>query len=197
MKSFFAFVITALTGVQCHSTGVKCGSICGEFSRENGDLGICSSSDKAEIWNSTSGECIVSMDAELKPVSYSSLIFTLGVTPAVRRQIGKECWDHSPETVATWILRSFDSFDLEAACHTFPTNSPSLGWDMRYDMKVFGFSDCSSLVELHQNSLAECVRHKADARAFATLGYMIVVFCGILLFLFLCFAACSCCCDCW
>ena len=178
-----AFIL--VTPSQSHETETICGELCGDFVHMNGDLGILSAKNRAEIWNTTSGECLVTMISSLNPVSYSSLITTFGVTPAIRRNIGKDCWDYSPETVSMWILRKFDGFDKEAICHTYPTNSPSLGWEMRYEMEVTGFNDCSSLVTLHENSIGECVRHLADARAFATFCYMIVVFIALVICCFL------------
>ena len=133
------------------------------------------------------------LDARLKIVSWTSQIFSLGVTSAVRRQIGKECWDYAPETMAIWILDDVDSFSEDSSCKTYPTDSPSLGWEMRYEMEILGFKDCSSLVELHQNSMISCVRHDADARAFATFAYMIgcvIVICLLMIF-------CSSCCFCY
>ena len=196
MKSFascFLVLLPLLTRAQSHIVSTQCDRICNEFVYETEDLGICFSPNNAAIWNTTSGECMVTLGASLEPVSYTSLIFTAGVTPAVRRKIGDECWDYVPKVVATWIIRNRENFDPQAMCHTYPTNSPSLGWEMRYEMTVYGFNDCSSLVELHQNALGRCVRNMADARAFATFAYML----GLLIGVVICILGCMCCCECF
>ena len=186
-------LLPVLTLSQDTLVSSQCGRICDEFVYETEDLGICFSSDSAAIWNTTSGECMVTLDASLEPVSYTSLIFTAGVTPAVRRQIGDECWDNVPKVVATWIIRNHENFDPQAMCRTYPTNSPSLGWEMRYEMAVYGFNDCASLVDLHQNALGRCVRYMADARAFATFAYML----GLIIALVLFIMALAYCCECY
>ncbi|CAM9205664.1 unnamed protein product [Pylaiella littoralis] len=157
------------------ASAASCGIICREFAHERGDLAVCSSRDNSQIWNTTSGECQVSIDASLEIVSYMSLIFTAGVTPAVRYQIGNECWDFVPENVAVAIISNNDGFAADAFCDSHPTNSPSLGWEMRYDIKTNGYKDCASLVVLHEDYLVACTRLHADARGLATFGYMIAI----------------------
>ncbi len=193
IPSCLVYLLQVLTLTHSHLFSTQCGTRCDNFGYETEDLGICFSSDNAVIWNTTSGECMVTLDASLEPVSYTSLIFTAGATPAVRRQVGDECWDNVPYVVATWIIRNYENFDPQAMCRTYPTNSPSLGWEMRYEMTVYGFKDCSSLVDLHQNALGRCVRYMADARAFATFAYII----GLLIVLVLCIMSCMCCCECF
>ena len=128
------------------------------------------------------------IDAKLKIVSYMSMIFTLGVTPAVRYPIGTECWDYVPENVAVAVIESRDFYEIDSVCDSHPINSPSLGWEMRYVMETSGYSDCASLIVLHDDYLASCVRLHADARAFGTFGYMLIVAIGI---------ACVCCMPCF
>lgn len=155
--------------------------ICTDFVYENNDLGICSWRDHAQIWNTTSGECKVHFKADLRTVSYISQIFTLGVTPAVRYKIGGDCWHHTPENIAAAIVRNGDYFDGDSVCVSRPRNSPSLGWEMRYTMETIGYRDCASLLLLHDDHLASCIRQYADARALATLGYMVIVAFGFVL----------------
>lgn len=188
IMKFYALIVSCIPVVFA-------GDVCENFSVNKKDLGVCSYRDRAEIWNSTSGELLVSMETELKPVSYSSLVFTAGVVYAVRRKIGKECWDYVPEDVATWILTNEQNFDVDAECKTYPINSPSLGWDARYEMETLGYNDCSALVDLHENSLIRCGRYKADERGFATFGYMIAILIGLIVFFLVCTGACTLCCD--
>lgn len=163
------------------ASAASCGIVCPEFAYERGDLAVCSSRDNSQIWNTTSGECQVSIDASLEIVSYLSLIFTAGVTPAVRYQIGTECWDYVPEDVAVAIISNNDGFAVDVFCDSHPRNSPSLGWEMRYDMKTNGYKDCASLVVFHEDYLVACTRLHADARALATFGYMIGVLVAVVL----------------
>lgn len=155
--------------------------ICTDFVYENNDLGICSWRDHAQIWNTTSGECKVHFQADLRTVSYISQIFTLGVTPAVRYQIDGDCWHHVPENIAVAIVQNGDYFDGDSICVSHPRNSPSLGWEMRYAMETKGYEDCASVVILHDDYLASCTRQYADARALVTLAYMLIVAIGIVL----------------
>lgn len=168
--------------------------ICSDFAFENDGLGVCSWRDVSQIWNTTSQECYVHMEAELRTVSYMSQIFTLGVTPAVRYQIGEDCWHYVPENIAVAIVQNAgDYFDVDSICDSHPYNSPSLGWEMRYVMETKGYTDCASLVVLHDDYLVSCVRHHADARALATLGYMLIIAIGFILVVCL---PCCCLCDC-
>jgi hypothetical protein len=177
MTTFFGtFLIFFMT----LASGASCGKICTDFVYESGDLAVCSSVDSAQIWNTTSGDCHVNMDADLKFVSYMSLIFTFGVTPAVRHPIGKECWDYVSENVAVAIIETGHHFNNDSVCHSHPKNSPSLGWEMRYVMETTGYDDCASLVVLHEDFLISCVRHDTDARALATFAYGIAMCIGLL-----------------
>ena len=191
MKSFFFG--TVLLFCAASASGTSCGTICTDFVHEWDDLAVCSSRDHAQIWNTTSGECQVHIDAKLRIVSYMSMIFTLGVTPAVRHPIGKECWNYVPENIAVSIIESTDFLEIEAFCDSHPRNSPSLGWEMRYVMESSGYSDCASLIVLHEDYLASCVRLHADARALATFAYMLAIAIGII---FVCCVPCCCLCDC-
>jgi len=155
---------------------------------------VCSSRDTAQIWNTTSGDCHVHIDADLRTVSYMSMIFTLGVTPAVRYPIGDECWHYVPEDIAAAIIKSGEYFDADSVCHAHPLNSPSLGWEMRYVAEMRGYKDCASLVVLHEDFLISCTRLHADARALATFAYMLIIAIGM--FCVLCLP-CICMCDCW
>lgn len=175
-----AFFGTVLLFCMTSTSGASCGTICANFVHEQDDLAVCSSRDSAQIWNTTSGECEVHIDANLRIVSYMSMIFTVGVTPAVRYQIGKECWDYVPENVAVAVIESKDDFEIDAVCDSHPRSSPSLGWEMRYVMESIGYSDCASLVVLQEDYLASCVRLHADARALATFGYMLAILVGML-----------------
>lgn len=191
MKSFFFG--TVLLFCVASASGTPCGTICTDFAHEWDDLAVCSSRDSAQIWNTTSGECQVHIDTDLRTVSYMSQIFTLGVTLAVRYPIGKKCWDYVPENVAIAIIESTDFYETDSVCDSHPRNSPSLGWEMRYVMDSSGYSDCASMIVLHEDYLASCVRLHADARALATFGYMLAVAIGML---------CVCCvplraCGCW
>lgn len=168
-------------GLVFRGNAQQCGEICTDFVKEHDDLALCSARNTAQIWNTTSGECEVRLDADLDIVSYMSLIFSAGVTPGVRYQIGKNCWDYVPENVASAIMGNPEYF-VHVGCESHPWNSPSLGWEMRYTMKIAGYNDCASVIVLHEDYLRSCVRLHADARALATLGYFI----GILVFLCCC-----------
>ena len=176
MKSFFGTVI--LFCMAC-AHGTSCGKICTDFGYQSDDLAVCASRDHAQIWNTTSGECQMNFQAKLRIVSYMSMIFTVGVTPAVRYPIGTECWDYVPENIAISIIENMDFFETESVCDSHPSNSPSLGWEMRYVMESTGFYDCASLIVLHEDYLVSCVRLHADARALATFAYMLAVYVGI------------------
>lgn len=167
--------------------------VCNDFAYDNDGLGVCSWRDNAQVWNTTSGECLVHLDADLRTVSYMSQIFTLGVTPAVRYPIGKDCWHYVPENIAVAIAQDENYFDSDSVCDSHPLSSPSLGWEMRYVMETKGYVDCASLVVLHDDYLVSCVRHHADARALATFGYMLAVAIGI--FVVVCLPLC-CLCGC-
>ena len=179
MKSFFFG--TVLLFCVASASGASCGTICTDFAHEWDDLAVCSSRDHAQIWNTTSGECQVRIDAKLRIVSYMSMIFTLGVTPAVRYPIGNECWDYVPENVAVSIIESRDFYETDAVCDSHPRNSPSLGWEMRYVMETTGYDDCASLVVLHEDYLISCTRLHADARSLATSAYFLALVIGIIL----------------
>lgn len=182
-------ILLLLAFLPCVTSALVCGEVCTDFSHVQNDLGICSSKHSAQIWNTTSGECQVRMESELEIVSYMSMIFTAGVTPAVRYQIGKKCWHGVPEEVAKSIVSSDAAFDEYAACDSHPYNSPSLGWEMRYSMKTSGYKDCASLILMNNDYLASCVRLHADGRALATFGYLL----GIAMFLLACLFCCSVC----
>lgn len=167
------YLVSGVSGATCESS-----KLCTDFSYKKDDLVICSSPDKAEIWNTTSGECNVQIEADLQIVSYMSIIFTLGVTPAVRHPIGDECWDYVPEKIAQDIIDRTEHFNVDSVCSSHPLSSPSLGWEMRYVGETRGYSDCASLVVLHDDYLVSCVRLHADARALATFAYMISVLLG-------------------
>jgi len=130
----------------------------------------------------------VNMDASLEIVSYMSLIFTVGVTPAVRSQIGNECWEYVPEKVAIAIVENEEFFESSVVCSSHPYNSPSLGWEMRYVMESKGYDDCASLIILHEDFLVSCTRLHADARALATFAYMFAILIGLIV---------CCCFPCW
>ncbi|CAM9866011.1 unnamed protein product [Ectocarpus sp. 12 AP-2014] len=119
------------------------------------------------------------MDAELKTVSYLSLIFSFGVTPAVRHPLGDECWNHVPEKIAVSIITTGRHFHTDSVCHSHPGNSPSVGWEMRYVMETTGYDDCASVVVLHEDFLASCVRLHADERSLATSAYFLAIAAGI------------------
>lgn len=178
----FLIATTLLPFVASASSVVSCGDICTDFAYERNDLAVCSSRDNAEIWNTTSGECKLRIGANLKTVSYMSMIFTLGVTPAVRHPIGDECWDYVPENVAVSIIGNLANFDQESVCDSHPSNSPSIGWEMRYTMETRGYNDCASLVVLHDDYLVSCVRLHADARSLATSAYFLAIAIGLMLF---------------
>lgn len=167
------------------ATATPCGTseICTTIVYEKDDMAVCSARDNAQIWNTTSGECSVHMEADLRTVSYLSQIFTLGVTPAVRYQIGDECWHYVPENVAIAIVQNEEQFDTHSVCDSHPYSSPSLGWEMRYVMETRGYRDCASLVVLHEDYLVSCARLHADGRALATLAYMLIVVLGMFVFL--------------
>lgn len=185
---FTAFA-TGLLSVLASSMSEPCGNkICTDFSYEKNDLAVCAAPDAAQIWNTTSGDCHVQINADLRIVSYMSIIFTLGVTPAVRFPIGDECWNYVPEKIAVSILQSTEYFDADAICHVHPVDSPSLGWEMRYVGDTKGYADCASLAVLHQDNLVSCTRLHADSRALATFSYMLSVFFGAIIIL--CFPCC-------
>lgn len=177
---FFVFS-SSLSKFSVESTVYPASEICTDFAYEDGDIAICSSRDNAQIWNTTSLECYVYIDADLRTVSYMSQIFTVGVTPAVRYQIGDDCWHAVPERVAKAIVHNGDYFDDDSVCDSHPRNSPSLGWEMRYVMETKGYSECASVVVLHEDYLVSCVRHHADARALATFAYMLAIAIGLVL----------------
>ena len=185
------FFILALLVFTASAAPCPTSEICSDFAYKKDDLGVCSSRDIAQIWNTTSGECYVHMDADLRTVSYMSQIFTLGVTLAVRYQIGEDCWHYIPENVAVAIVQNSEYFNDDSVCDSHPYNSPSLGWEMRYVMETKGYADCASLVVLHDDYLVSCVRYFADARALATLAYMLIIAIGI--FLVVCLPCCFCC----
>lgn len=187
------FVVILARSSSSSSSSCTTSDICADFAYERDDLGICSWRDNAQIWNTTSKECYVNVDANLRTVSYMSQIFTLGVTPAVRYPIGEDCWHYVPENVAVAIVQNKEYFDGDSVCDSHPRNSPSLGWEMRYVMETKGYMDCASLVVLHEDYLASCARHHADARALATSGYMLIVAIGIVLVVCLpCSIFCNC-----
>ena len=163
------------------AAGASCGAICTDFVYESGDLAVCSSTDNAQIWNKTSGDCHVTMNADLKIVSYMSLIFSAGVTLAVRHPIGEECWTSVPENVAVAVIETHHHFNPDSICDSHPRNSPSLGWEMRYVMETTGYDDCASLVVLHEAYLISCTRLHADARSLATSAYFLALVIGIIL----------------
>lgn len=160
----------------------SCGQICDDFVLELDDLAICSSKDNAYIWNTTSTECQVRIDADFKIVSYMSTIFTMGVTHAVRKPIGKECWDYVPENVAKSIISNVEYFAKDIVCDSHPFNSPSLGWEARYTTETKGYNDCASIVILNNDYLASCVRLHADGRALATFAYFLAMLVGLFCF---------------
>lgn len=176
---FFLALPFLFLRVVATSGALSCGNVCNSFSYEFDDLAVCSSKDRAQIWNTTSGECQMQIDAKLKIVSYMSLIFTAGVTPAVRYPIGTECWNYVPENVGVAVIENRDFFEAEAVCDSHPRSSPSLGWEMRYVMESKGYSDCASVIVLHEDYLASCVRLHADARALATFAYMLAIAIGM------------------
>ena len=63
--------------------------------------------------------------ADLTTVSYMSQIFTLGVTPAVRYQLGEDCWHDTPKNIAAAIVRNGDYFD---DCLQFSSGELSVSW---------------------------------------------------------------------
>ena len=192
-RIMFKFLVFALILVPAAASPCPTSEICSDFAYENDGLGICSWGDHAQIWNTTSGECQMNLNADLRTVSYMSQIFTLGVTPAVRYQIGEDCWHYVPENIAVAIVQNGDLFHADSVCDSHPRNSPSLGWEMRYVMETKGYTDCASLVVLHDDYLVSCVRHHADARALATFGYMLIIAIGFILVVCL---PCCCLCDC-
>lgn len=189
------FLSLLLQCVPVSSLGVQCGSVCTDFAYESDDLAVCSGKNHAQIWNTTLGECQVELTASLNPVSYLSLIFTAGVTPAVRYPIGRnDCWDYVPERVAASLVAEIRGtggglVDVDAFCESHPGNSPSLGWEMRYVLKARGYASCASLIVVHDNYLASCTKLHADARALATFAYMISVALGMFV---VCFMPCVC-----
>ncbi len=106
------------------ASGTPCGpvEVCAQYAYENEEMAVCSSRDSAQIWNTTSGECQVHIDADLRTVSYMSQIFTFGVTPAVRYRIGEDCWNFVPENVAIAIIQNEIQFDPESVCASHPYN---------------------------------------------------------------------------
>lgn len=168
---------------------IDCGEICTEFIYESEELSICSSKNKAQIWNTTDGTCVAYFTDDFKIVSYTQLILTLGVSIAVRRPIGRDCWDFSPENVAMSVIES-GKFNSRAHCRTTTYNSGSMMWEVAHYMNVFGYEDCEDIVILHNNYHQGCEMHDKDARTWATIAY----FLGILIGLLGCFACVSCCC---
>lgn len=158
---------------------LSCKEPCIYFSHVQGGLHICSSADYAEIRNTTSGECLVSLKANLKVVSHFDQFLTFWVTPVVRRNIVPSCWDHAPKKVAMTIIADTDNFNAESMCTTNPDNSPSLEKEMEYFMDVSGYSDCASVVILHQEFLGYCVKNLKSLRGFATVVYISAVIISI------------------
>ena len=196
MKSSFFASLLLFCVASVSTSATPCGSseICNDFAYEKDDLVVCSARDMAQIWNTTTGDCHVHIDADLRTVSYMSMIFTVGVTPAVRYPIGDECWHYVPENIAAAIVQSGEYFDADSVCHSHPLSSPSLGWEMRYVAETRGYKDCASLVVLHEDYLVSCVRLHADARALATFAYMLAI--AICMFIVVCLP-CMCMCDCF
>lgn len=179
---FFAFFFSYLST----SLGLDCGEPCTDFAYEQGGLHVCSSPDYSDVRNTSSGECLVSLKAKLKVVSHFDLFVTFGVAEVVRRNIGARCWDNAPRDVAKTIIADPENFNVVSVCRTNPDNSPSLEKEVGYSMVVTGYSDCSSLVILHQNFLAECVKNKKTLRGFASVMYIITMVLCVLIFIGLC-----------
>lgn len=175
-------LLKTITFISLFSTAsaIDCGKECSKFSYEKGELGICSKKNSAEIWNITSGECIISMNSSLDIVSYTSVILSFGAVFAVRRQIGANCWDNTPTDVALSVITNTDKFEEHAFCENHPYHSPSIGWEVRYKMRVNGYNDCASIIIIHEDAISECYRLHADGRGWATIGYLIAVFVGLL-----------------
>lgn len=184
------FFTSLLSSLVTSSLALACGEPCTDFSHEQGGLHVCSSTDSADIWNTTSEECLVSLNAKLKVVSHLDFFFTFGVAEVVRRNIGSNCWDYVSEEIAKTIIADTDNFNVVSVCSTSPDKSPSLENEMGYFMDVIGYSDCASVVILHQNFLGECVKNLKTLREFASVMYIIAVILGIFVFLGLCILAC-------
>lgn len=165
---------------------------CDSFVYEKDDLGVCSETDSASIFNTTSGDLLVELDARLETVSYTSLIFTFGVVHAVRLPIGIDCWSSVPEQVALSLVNDPESFSEDAVCRSHPTNSPSLGWETRFEMDSTGYAKCSDIIDIHEDHLRGCVRFHADRRAFATFGYMMGILAGFVVLAVVCVFFCGC-----
>lgn len=97
-----------------------------------------------------------------------------------------------PENVAIAIVQNGEYFDASSVCDSHPYSSPSLGWEMRYVMETRGYRDCASLVVLHNDYLLSCMRLHADARAFATFGYMLGIAIGLFVILCIPYILCGC-----
>lgn len=175
-----------LSSLVSPSLSLECEEPCVYYRHEQGGLHICSTTDYAEIRNTTSGECLVSLKANLKTVSHFDQFYTFGVTPVVRRNIGSDCWDSTPENVAKSIIADTYNFNAESMCRTNPDNSPSMEKEMEYFMDVSGYSDCASVVILHQEILGDCVKNLKTLRGFASVMYIITVIIGIILVFCLC-----------
>ena len=172
------------------SLAIDCGEPCDNFAHEQGGLHICSSDDYADIRNTTSGECLVSLKAKLKVVSHADQFFTAWVTPIVRKNIGPSCWNHVPRTVATTIIADAENFNALSTCRTNPNNSPSLEKEMEYYMNIEGYSDCASVVLLHENALGECVKNLRTLRGFLSAMYIITILLCIFVFIGICVGVC-------
>lgn len=184
---FFAALFSSLV---TSSLAIDCGEPCNDFSHEQGGLHVCSSDDYADIRNTTSGECLVSLKAKLKVVSHIDQFFTAWVTPVVRRNIGPSCWNNVPREVATSIIADTENFNALSTCRTNPNNSPSLEKEMEYYMNTEGYSDCASVVLLHENALGECVKNLKTLRGFLSVMYIITILVCVFIVLGACVGAC-------
>lgn len=156
---------------------------CVEFVHVQDDLGVCSSKNVAEIWNTTSLSRLVIFRADSRTVNPVVLILTAGVTPLVRYPMGASCWDSVPESTAVSVVEGWDesASDDHVLCDFYPRHSPSFGGEVLYHLDVAGYVDCSLIGVRYEASMEFCKQLRAEEVTLASVSYISCVLIGVFL----------------
>ena len=152
-------------------------------SAANGSSAICSDGWQTSLYEN--GECVFDSRVELKSVFVSGSVFTFGLCLAVTSNIGESCFENMAGQVAARLAATGSSSTGAVAvvegCETHMLHSPCSLGEAKYTAytSVSSVADCAVLDILYADAMEECLRHDADGRFWAAVGYLMAIIFGL------------------
>ena len=138
------------------------------------------------------GECVFDSTVDFKKdVFVTGSVFSFGLCLTVTSQVGESCFENMAGQVAARLAGAGPTTSVIGGCESHMLHSPCGIGEAKYTgyTSLSKVADCAVIDILYADAMEECLRHDADGRFWAAVGYMMMVIiiglgvsCGLIAF---------------